>query len=632
MVIAVSLSAAGTLWIFRSMLSARSAAARLSEVNEALVIADEALKTRTGQLVEAQRLGKLGDWSQSLSGDDLWWSSETYDLLGYDPKAFTPTGKHYYTLFAGDGSRRLRELQAEVLRNHDLGRADFRILRGDGSFGDFELTCKVRLDVYGAASGLHGTIQDISERKAAETKLERLAYCDQLTGLANRAQFQRYLDGIVKRCATGENSSALLLLDLDKFKEVNDLLGHTAGDELLVKVAALVQDALLPGSFIARLGGDEFAVLMPEHTGGPEVEHCAAKVFAALSQPIALERGVVNVGTSIGIARLPQDGATPGEVLRHADLALYRAKERGRNRFAFFEHSMRDELQFKTGLVRDLRQALTDEVGLDLHFQPQVDLRSGHISGFEALIRWSHPVHGNVPPDKFIPIAENAGLIAEVGNWVMRRAIVTAKRWAASGEPMREVAVNMSATQVWHRDFVKNVVAILAEFDFPAEFLCLELTESIFADQSEGRMREALLALKQLGIKLALDDFGTGYSSLGYLTKLPFDKLKIDRVFINNVDKSDRAKELLNGIIALGHGLGMEVIAEGAETAEEVQVLNAFRCHAVQGYYFARPCQADAAIEHTQVLRLQAKVLDLHGREPAGQTVVAMHTAAASAA
>jgi EAL domain-containing protein (putative c-di-GMP-specific phosphodiesterase class I) len=260
------------------------------------------------------------------------------------------------------------------------------------------------------------------------------------------------------------------------------------------------------------------------------------------------------ISTSIGIATMPRDGSSLNEVLRSADLALYRAKEDGRGCFKFFEPDMSAAVQHKMALSRDLRHALTASAGLDVHYQPQVDLATRKVISYEALARWTHPNFGNVPPTVFIPIAESSNLICDLGLWVLRRAALQAKAWVDQGEPARPVAVNVSAAQIWHTDFVSDVMQVLKETGLPPRLLCLELTENLLADHAEGRVRSVLTELKRLGVRLALDDFGTGYSSFGYLTQLPFDTLKIDRVFIKGIAHSDRARQLLQGVIALGRG------------------------------------------------------------------------------
>ncbi|WP_081964116.1 GGDEF and EAL domain-containing protein [Hoeflea sp. BAL378] len=565
------------------------------------------LKTRTAQLYEAQSLGRIGDWSYGFGDRTLWWSDEIYRLLGYDRASFVPRYTAVMAIYAEDGAEQLIQSQKQARKTGAVSTVDLKVRRGDGTIGQFAITTKTRYDDTGKATGIYGTIQDITDRKEAEAQLEQLAYHDPLTGLANRALFQRHLDDMIGRCARSGSGGALLLLDLDRFKDVNDTMGHTIGDALLVKIAHLLARTLGHDHFIARLGGDEFAIVVECGAGGPDVESIAASVLESISGTVFLEQVEIAIGTSIGIARVLEHGAGVTELLRNADLALYRAKEEGRGRSVMFEPGMDDAVQQKVAFANELRTALHEDAGLSLHYQPQIDLASGRVTGFEALIRWTHPTLGNIPPSVFIPIAESSHLICDIGSWVLRHAVVQAKAWLDAGAPPREMAVNISVAQLWSTDLVNDVGRVLAETGYPPELLCLELTESLLVDQEETRVRSVLKALKQHGVVLALDDFGTGFSSLGYLTQLPFDKLKIDRIFIDGVTASGRRTELLRGIIGLGRGLGMTTVAEGAETPEEVELLRELGCDVVQGFVYARPSPAPEAL--TFALRQDAAAL-----------------------
>ena len=569
--------------------------------------ARDVLARRSAQLNEAQHLGKIGDWSYTFGEVDLYWAEEIYHLLSYEPATFKPTRAAVIELYMEDGASRLLDVQAEVIRNGVVRSIDVPVLRGDGTLGHFAITTKLKTDNDGRKVGIYGTIQDVTDRKTAAEQLEKLAFHDPLTGLANRTLFHRRIDDVLGRCMRTGESGALLMLDLDRFKDVNDTLGHGVGDALLVKVAHLLARALGNAHFVARLGGDEFAILLEGVTGQEECESIAAEIIRVVSGMTVLDRVEVTVGTSIGIALIHDHGTTSSDLLRNADLALYRAKEEGRGRYKMFEIGMDEAVQEKVALALDLRNALADDDGLSVHYQPQVDLSTGRVIGYEALIRWSHPVRGNISPGVFIPIAESSHLICDLGYWILRQAALQAKKWLDEGVPAPAIAVNVSAAQIWNSDLVSDVSDVLAETGLPPQFLCLELTESLLVDQNENRVRSVLKSLKQLGVSLALDDFGTGFSSLGYLTQLPFDKLKIDRVFIDGAPDSSRATELLRGIIALGRGLGMTTIAEGAEKQQEIALLQELGCDQVQGFVYARPVPADEAIAFA--LRLDAKAL-----------------------
>jgi len=556
----------------------------------------ELLADRSAQLVDAQTTARMADWSYRMGEADMWWAPELFDILAFDPRSFRPARDTLMERCLGDGARRVLESQAAVLRARGAQKVDVKFRRGDGSVGDFVVTSKALLGADGAVVGFSGTIQDITERKRVEEQLEQLAYYDPLTGLANRSLFRREVEDSVRRWRALGSQSAILLLDLDHFKEVNDSLGHAAGDELLVQAAHLFARAIGPKNFLARLGGDEFAVIVRDGASPAACAQIAQALIHALAEPIKLTYGEVSVGASVGIVNVCHDYSNAEELLRCADLALYRAKDEGRSRLRFFTLEMSESVHKKVTLGRDLRQALAGGDELTAQFQPQVDLATGRVIAFEALTRWRHPTLGLVPPTEFIPISESSHLIIDLGVWILRQSARAAAAWVAAGEAPRQVSVNVSAAQIWHSDFVNDVAEVLSETRLDPSLLCLELTESLFVDNSSAKVRVTLEALKALGVDLALDDFGTGYSSLGYLAKLPFDKLKIDRTFVNGVDASPKKAELLRGIVGIGRGLGMSVVAEGAETLEEVNALRALGCDVVQGFYYAKPAPVDEAL------------------------------------
>lgn len=580
---------------------------KLDRVVRQVENARDVLARRSAQLNEAQHLGKIGDWSYTFGEVELNWADEIYHLLSYEPATFKPTREAVMNLYMDDGASRLLDVQAEVIRYGVVRSIDVPVQRGDGTLGHFAITTKLRTDSDGRKVGIYGTIQDVTDRKTAAEQLEKLAFHDPLTGLANRTLFHRRIDDVLARSMRTGESGALLLLDLDRFKDVNDTLGHAVGDALLVKVAHLLARTLGNAHFVARLGGDEFAIMLEGVAGQEECESIAAEIVRVVSGMTVLDRIEVTVGTSIGIALILDHGTTSTDLLRNADLALYRAKEEGRGRYKIFEIGMDEAVQEKVALALDLRNALANDNGLSVHYQPQVDLSTGRVIGYEALIRWSHAVRGNISPGVFIPIAESSHLICDLGYWILRQSALQAKTWLDEGVPAPAIAVNVSAAQIWNSDLVSDVSSVLAETGLPPQFLCLELTESLLVDHNEGRVRSVLKSLKKLGVSLALDDFGTGYSSLGYLTQLPFDKLKIDRVFIDGAPDSSRATELLRGIIALGRGLGMTTIAEGAEKQQEIALLQELGCDQVQGFVYSRPVPANEAIAFA--LRLDANAL-----------------------
>ncbi|MCA6126088.1 EAL domain-containing protein [Bradyrhizobium sp. WSM 1704] len=573
-----------------SFLGYRGTSSDITQLRAAKALLDQ----RTRALEEAHRLGKIGTWSYRLDIGRTVWSPELYQLLGFDPDTFEPTYKNIRPYFLGGDADRFGGMQKRVLRTRRTESTDLRMLHADGTARDLAVICKAEV-AHGKVIGIIGTVQDVTERKDAERRLEQLAYTDPLTGLANRALFKRQLAALIEGCALEGRSSALLLIDLDRFKEVNDSLGHAAGDELLIRVAAELRQELGPHAFIARLGGDEFAVLAEGHgMSDTALTGLADRLIGRLSGPVDLTEGEAFVGATIGIARLPEHGATAETAVRNADLALYMAKEAGRGRAQLFEPVHAEAVDQRLDLGRHLRHAV--EAGtLEAHYQPQVDLRTGRVTGFEALLRWTHPERGPISPAEFIPIAESSGLIVDLGLWVLREACRQGRAWLNAGLPPRSVSVNVSPAQIWNVDFETAVATVLAETGLPAQLLCLELTESLFVDHTEQRISRTLTALAALGVRLALDDFGSGYSSLGYLTRLPFDSLKVDRAFVDGISTAPEKRKLLGGIIALSHGLGMKVVAEGAELPAEVDLLGGLDCDLVQGFVFSPPIAADEA-------------------------------------
>ncbi|PZA10992.1 bifunctional diguanylate cyclase/phosphodiesterase [Rhodopseudomonas palustris] len=573
-----------------------------------LEVARALLDQRTGALEEAHRLGKIGTWHHRLDVGRTIWSPELYHLLGLEADAFPPTYENTTSYFLDDDARRLLKLQARVLRSGNTEATDIRVAHADGAPRDLAIICKAEI-ANGQIIGLIGTAQDVTERKEAERRLEQLAYTDPLTGLANRALFKRRLADLFEAPIPEDGHSALYLIDLDRFKEVNDSLGHSTGDSLLIHVAGVLRRELDPQAFIARIGGDEFAVLMSGSGTTAEAPIALAdRLIAKLSVPVELAEGEACIGATIGIALLPQHGATAEKASRNADLALYMAKEAGRGRAQLFEPAYAEAVDQKLDLGRRLRHAV-ESGGLTTHYQPQIDLKTGRVVGFEALLRWSHPERGPISPAEFIPIAESTGLIVDLGHWVLRDACKQMRAWLDAGLPARSISVNVSPAQIWTGDFEKVVAAVLAETGLPAELLWLELTESLFVDHTKQRVSTTLAALSKLGIGLALDDFGSGYSSLGYLTRLPFNCLKIDRSFVSGIATVPEKRKLLGGIIALSHGLGMSVVAEGAELAEEVDLLTAFDCDFVQGFAFSRPVGADQAVEVAAEIEQEAALI-----------------------
>ena len=449
----------------------------------------------------------------------------------------------------------------------------------------------------GSFAVLVGFVLRFMRRSAAtiadsEHQLRRLAMHDPLSDLPNRTMFAEALETTIRRVRRTRAPAALLAIDLDHFKEVNDTLGHHVGDVLIRAVAQRLNTITRTGDLVARLGGDEFAVILTGADDPVLVEAAATRVIAHISEPYAIGQHTIVIGASVGIAVI--DGGTDlaADIMRYADMALYRAKSEGRNRAWFYDEAMESDLSQRKQLERELREAI-DHGGLSIAYQPLVSPDGERVVGVEALCRWNHPTRGAVPPAEFIPVAEQSGLIIPLGDWVLRRACLDARDWTGV-----ILAVNVSALQFRRPDFVPAVGRALDETGFDARRLELEITESVLIGNVEAAELE-MRQLKELGVRLALDDFGTGYSSLLYLRTFPFDKLKIDRSFIRSIESGAEGVAVVHAIVGLGRGLGMQVTAEGVETAEQHLFLRAAGVHSMQGYRFGKP--VDAATISTRI-------------------------------
>jgi diguanylate cyclase (GGDEF)-like protein/PAS domain S-box-containing protein len=464
---------------------------------------------------------------------------------------------------------------------------EWRLTRPDGTVLWTENTGTNLLDEP-TVNGIVVNSRDISERQTLQSRLTHQAFHDELTQLSNRALFLNRVGHTVARTPRGRHPSAVLFLDLDDFKKVNDSLGHAVGDELLVAAANRLTTCVRPGDTIARLGGDEFAVLLEDVNDMAEIEVVAERISAALRAPFHVRGRDVFISVSMGIATVAL-GDTADDVLRNADLAMYNAKGRRKGRYAMYERSMHDELMERLELEADLRNAV-DSGDFQVEYQPIVNLVTGDVHAAEALVRWHHPTRGVIQPGKFVELAEETGLILPIGRQVLREACERARDWRVRNRGSRpfQISVNLSARHFQDSSLVPDVQHALSDSGLEPWALTLEITESVLMLRS-GETLEKLQALKALGLNLAIDDFGTGYSSLGYLQQFPIDVLKIDRTFVDAVGVEDQNATLARAIIALGRTLQIETVAEGIERVEQREGLRALGCTLGQGFLFARP-------------------------------------------
>ena len=512
------------------------------------------------------------------------------------------------------------ETQVGPRMHGDTERVEYRLLRSDGAMIEVE-AASVQI-LYEEEDAIQTVLRDVTQRKHLEARLVHDAFHDPLTGLPNRALFRDRLGHALTRLVrTGARTgTTVLFLDLDDFKAVNDTLGHAAGDRLLAIVASRLQSVTRSHDTVARLGGDEFAILLEELAGPLEALEIVARVTAAFATPVRIDEHEMVISASIGIAHAaPADD--PDLLLRNADVAMYEAKDRGKSRQATYAPHMHEAIMQRRVLETELRAAAHDPAaaGFSLSYQPIMDIDGGAIRAMEALIRWHHPVRGLTPPDQFIPLAEQSGVIVPIGTWILEEACRQLEmwrvQWLASGRPaatLPSVTINISGRQLQEDSFIDTVTRALRLTSAPARNVTLEITETVIMQRTE-RTLATLQSLKALGVRLAIDDFGTGYSSLSYLQRFPVDVLKIDRAFVEGVAEGGSGTALARTIIALGATLGLQTVAEGVEDESQRMQLQAIGCQFGQGYHFARPMPA---IEATRWL-LTAPVRATHKLEAA---------------
>jgi len=509
-------------------------------------------------------------------------------VFGYD--AAELTGRPLTTLLDQESFDQVGETVRELIGEpYGVRLLDLTVRHHDGHLAQAEMTITNLLD-NPSVLGLVINTRDVSERKELEDQLIHEAFHDSLTKLANRALFKDRVEQALLRRTVAEIPVSVLFLDLDGFKEVNDSLGHAAGDQLLIKVAERLRGSVRPGDTVARFGGDEFAVLI-ENDGAVEL---ARRIVDGLEEPLLIESNEILVRASIGIATAGPDAGDADQLMRNADLAMYRAKATGDGGFAEYDPTMHTGLVERLQLEADLRRALdTDE--LEVHYQPTIDLESGHLVGFEALVRWRHPIRGLVSPSDFIPVAEATGLIRPLGQLVMLQACRQAAAWGANNPDQPLImSVNVSGAQFESEDLPAFVAMVLADSGLSPDRLCLEMTESVLMNDTEENLA-LLVRLKGLGVRLAIDDFGTGYSSLAYLRQFPVDTLKIDRSFVERIGLPSGDAVLAGTIVQLGQSLSMSTVAEGIESYSQYLALRRMGCTRGQGYYFSQPLPAAEA-------------------------------------
>ena len=554
------------------------------------------------------------------SGSDWLWQLDKDLKLTYMSRAMADAigrplsdliGTHASRILDPDGNVVQLSTGMRRLMHHAAERTAFRDIAIPVHHGRswWSISAKPLVGADGEFQGWRGVGSDITDTRLSGSDVVRAARLDPLTGVANRLLLREQLEEALLRQLGGDCDCGLLLVDLDRFKLVNDTLGHTVGDQLLCEVARRLEVCVGPDGVVGRLGGDEFAVVWrgsgDEHTLG----ELAARIIAELSRTVTIGPAELHIGATIGISRAPRDGNREETLMRCADLALYSRKEAGRGGYAFFEQQMYVDAEDYRSLENDIRNALSSD-GLQLHYQPIIDARTGKLVGREALLRWSHPQRGPIPPDQFVPIIEDAGLIHQIGDWVIRQACAEAANWP---QEMR-VAVNVSAAQLTASGIAETVLGALGGSGLDPGRLELEVTESIFIGDDVDTLA-ALERLRAIGVRLVLDDFGKGYSSFGYLSRARFSKIKIDRSFVAGAAEGERdCSAIVRAILALARGLSVETTAEGVENEREAAVMRALGCDQLQGYLFGRPVPAADLSD-------EVDLLDLHPFSRAARTL-----------
>ena len=541
-------------------------------------------------------------------GNFTFLNDTVYQTLGFDKNELI--GRHYSQLVSGTSRDRAKYVFTERRADHRKSRnVELKLkCKDDSEHRYFDTTSmSVELDSQGL-QGTYGVARDITDRKQAQELINFQAYHDMLTRLPNRVLMEDRLKLAVTHATRNGQKLAVMFLDLDRFKWVNDTLGHTMGDRLLQEVSKRLEGCLRKGDTLARFGGDEFALILPNVNHEQDAVIIAEKILNSLKEPFSVDDHELYVTSSIGIAMYPDAGPSIEGLIASADLAMYSVKERGKNSYEFFDPAMNEASNARLMIERELRKALTTD-DIKVCYQPQVAADSEKLVGFEALIRWEHPVNGLIFPGDFIPIAEETGLIIELGRYVLFRVCSDLQRWRAEGIDNVRVSINCSGLQVDQDSFVDEIRDALAQHDLPGECLEVEITENVIMNDM-SKVIQKLRLLADLNIKIAVDDFGTGYSSLSYLQQFPINTLKIDKSFVSAINVSEEATSIVDAIVAMAKGLKLDLIAEGVETDPQLEYLRQLGCEVIQGYLFGK---AEGAERTREILNRVGKGDDMRG-------------------
>ena len=556
--------------------------------------AEMALQESEGNLRKAQEIAHLGRWEIDLASGRITWSDEIFTLFEINHKPFVSSDEAIQGLFHPDDRAVVDQARQVSIGNKKPYEVEYRLLMKDGRVKWVAEIGRCEYDEEGHPIRSLGTIQDITERKLLEEKLLTMAHCDALTQLPNRTFFLERVNLEIARARRTRKQCAILFVDLDHFKDVNDTLGHSVGDELLKDTSERLVSCIRQTDIIARLGGDEFIIFLNDIEGGLDAQYIAERIHEKFNTSRIIAGNDLFITASVGIAVYPSDGDSLEELLKNADTAMYVAKKSGRNMYRYFDSVMNKNAVTKMQVERGLRDALGKNEFM-LFYQPIVSVADGHVRGFEALLRWFKTEGGLVFPDEFISVAEDTGLIVPIGEWVLHEACRFNKNLVDAGYKDMVISVNISVAQLRRKGLVNIIKSALHQSGLRPELLEVEVTESLFIESFDAAI-EILNAIRALGVQVSLDDFGTGYSSLVHLQKLPIVNLKIDRLFIKEIAKDSDENAMIPAIIDLAHKVKLGVVAEGVETALQLEKLSGNHCDYYQGYFFSKPLAADKVL------------------------------------
>jgi diguanylate cyclase (GGDEF)-like protein/PAS domain S-box-containing protein len=542
-------------------------------------------------LLEAQNVGQFGSWEWDLLNDRLIWSDEVFRFFGLDRDKYVPTQSNFLKMISPEYSAQVIEGLKRAISGGERFSQEFAVITADKSQRIIHLQSKVYNDEHDHPTRMIGTIQDVTERKRAERELEYLSNYDVLTGLPNRKLFMDRFEHALGVANRMNYKLALIFIDLDHFKKVNDTLGHHVGDEMLKVVAHRIQSVLRQADTVARLGGDEFVIILENLEDMDAAAVVAEKIIKEITCPLVVEGFELFPGASLGISIYPDDSDSIAELLKYSDMAMYSAKESGRNSFQYYSPELNTLAQRHLAIEKNLRHALGNNE-FYLVYQPQICAKTNQIVGVEALLRWGQNGNNFLSPVEFIPLLEESGLIQEVGDWVIRTAVNQVKAWQCEGLPKLRMSINISSKQFTRPDFLRSVQVCVSEADISPGELNFEITETALMDNVQHAIN-VMMGLKELGIDLSIDDFGKGYSSLGYLKKFPISTLKIDKSFISDLGMGMNGEAIIEAIIAMSKALGLKTIAEGVETVAQRDYLNKRGCDEVQGFLYSKPVTAN---------------------------------------